>query len=190
MSTISGQKNRSGGARKGAGRKALPPQKFGNGTYVTGTTKRKEYKDIDSKIPTKQDCELKELSMPIEFDGLEYAQKAWKDCLELDKASKYHLLNDRHRECLKSFCLAVELRQGLIQEYKKIDCQNVIITKTGEIKINPMVSEISKLNDKINNYADALGLTVLSEFRMANVASSGKRLNGAEEDIKEDSLFD
>lgn len=187
---MSGTRGRSGGARKGAGRKALPPEQFGNGTYVTETTKRKEYKDIDSKIPTKQDCELKELSMPIEFDGLEYAQKAWQDCLELDKASKYHLLNDRHRECLKSFCLAVELRQGLIQEYKKIDCQNVIITKTGEIKINPMVSEISKLNDKINNYADALGLTVLSEFKMAVEAKKGNRLNGAEEEKGEDSLFD
>jgi hypothetical protein len=58
------------------------------------------------------------------------------------------------------------------------------------MKISPIVSEITKLNDKINNYADALGLTVLSEFRMAVEAKKGNRLNGGEEDIKEDSLFD
>ena len=39
---MSGTRGRSGGARKGAGRKALPPEQFANGTYVTETKKNKD----------------------------------------------------------------------------------------------------------------------------------------------------
>lgn len=187
---MSGTRGRSGGARKGAGRKPLPPEQFANGTYVTETKKNKAYQNIEEKIDNVQTCEMKELSMPTEFEFLPNARKAWLDCLELDKASKYHLLNDRHKECLKSFCLAVELRQRLLEEYANTEKQVLLITKTGEMKISPIVSEITKLNDKINNYADALGLTVLSEFKMAVEAKKGNRLNGAEEEKGEDSLFD
>ena len=179
---MSGTRGRSGGARKGAGRKPLPPEQFANGTYVTETKKNKAYQNIEEKIDNVQTCELSELAMPTEFEFLPNARKAWLDCLELDKASKYHLLNDRHKE--------VELRQRLLEEYANTEKQVLLITKTGEMKISPIVSEITKLNDKINNYADALGLTVLSEFKMAVEAKKGNRLNGAEEENGEDSLFD
>lgn len=185
-----GTKGRSGGARKGCGRKPLPPEQFSNGTYVTDIKHNKEYDNAEDKIGTLQSCDLGDLTLPSEFENLPYAKNAWYECLELDKHSKYHLLNNRHKEALKSFCLAVELRQELIVELGNQNNSMTIITRNGELKINPVVSEISKLNDKINNYADALGLTVLSEFKMANIANKGERLVGGKEKNDEDNLFD
>lgn len=187
---MSGRKLRSGGKREGAGRKPLPPEQLSDGTYVTDIKCNKEYENIEDTIDDLQFCKDNDLPLPKEFSTLIYAKNAWKECIELDKNSKYHLLNDRHKEALKSYCLAVELRQQLIKELERLDNSMTIITKNGEIKINPVVTEISRLNDKINNYADALGLTVLSEFKMANIADKGKRLVEGQEKEQEESLFD
>ena len=51
---MSGTRGRSGGARKGAGRKPLPPEQFANGTYVTETKKNKAYQNIEEKIDNVQ----------------------------------------------------------------------------------------------------------------------------------------
>lgn len=185
---MAGKKGCSGGARKGAGKKPLSPEQLNTPTPISVTDIKT--KKIDKIVQVMQTCDVKDLTCPSEFDFMPYAKQAWKYVLELDKNSKYQLLNSRHIESLKSYCLAVELRQTLIAEWEKQEKAATIITKNGELKINPVVAEITKQNDKINAYATALGLTVLSEFDMAKKAQSSETLSGdKEEKGNENNLF-
>lgn len=202
MGKIAGTKGRSGGSRKGAGRKTQPPEKVIEKTVVTEIVKPIEKVTEETVVMETQETPVNEkekpskkriiprdnLQCPIEFDNLPYAKQEWYKCIELDKQSKYPLLNERHRECLKSYCIAVEIRQRLLSEFEKYDGQMLIMTRTGGLQINPIITEINRLNDKINAYAETLGLTVTSEFKMAQTAK-GDRLTGKEKK-KDDSLFD
>ncbi len=193
---MAGIKGRSGGARKGAGRKALPPEKF-NTTEISVTEivptvdeiEKKPKKQIETTLKAMQTCDMRKLVCPIEFDNMPFAKKAWEYVLELDEHSRYHLLNERHFEAIKSYCLAVELRQNLIAEWENKGKATTLTTRNGELRVNPLVTEISRQSDKINAYAEDLGLTVLSEFEMAKKKLSSPTLNG-EQKNKTESMFE
>lgn len=191
---MAGRAGRSGGKRIGSGRKKLPPEKLNTSkpisvTEVSNTTKEMAKVKLEKTIQVMQTCDMRELVCPIEFETMPYAKKTWEYVLELDKNSKYHLLNERHYESLKSYALAVEVRQNLIDEWNAMGKPSTILTRQGELKINPVVTEISKMSDRINAFAEDLGLTVMSEFKMAKEKQSSPTLNGQ---VKEenDGLFD
>ena len=191
---MAGKKGRSGGSRKGAGRKALPPETFNKPipTYVTETAPMITAPLIQPvlekvEIQVMDTADLKNLECPIEFETMPFAKQAWQYILDLDKDT--HLFNERHYESLKSYCLAIELRQTLIGDWERQGKPCTITTKNGEIKINPTLTEISKQSDRINGYAEDLGLTVLSEFKMAKEKQTSPTLTKKEEKKKQ-SLFD
>ena len=176
---MAGVKGKSGGKRKGAGRK---PSKIKN--------KTKFEKIDDELVGNMQACNDKELSFPIELDEVPGARKIWSDVLLLDQQSKYHLLDARHKEILKSYCLAVAMRDILVRNFTR----NQIVTykKQGEMKVNPLLAEIDKKNKMINEFANDLGLTVLSSYKMAIIAKNGETLDGKkcdEDTTPNDKLF-
>lgn len=176
---MAGAKGRSGGKRRGAGRKAAP---------VTNTTK---FKDIKSVYSDMQTCEDKDLSFPSELEDIPGAKDIWNEVLQLDKQSKYSLLNARHKEILKSYCYSVAMRAALI---KVLAGSEFTYKKNGEMCVNKVVGEINKLNKMINAFADDLGLTVLSSYKMAVMAKNGESLDGTEaadgDKPDSDGLFD
>lgn len=174
---MAGIKGKSGGKRNGAGRKATP---------VTNVTK---FKDIGEVYDDMQTCENKDLPFPSELDGIPGARETWDEVLALDKQSKYSLLNARHKEILKSYCYSVAMRNALI---KVIADKPVTYDKNGETKVNQVVGEINKLNKMISAFADDLGLTVLSSYKMAVMAKNGESLDGkaADKANSDDDMFD
>lgn len=207
---MAGVKGKSGGARRGAGRKAYPPEKLNTNNPISVTEvspsadeligerlaqillQPKQDKIItprEETLKAMQTCDMRNLVCPIEFEGMPFAKKAWEYVRELDEHSKYHLLNERHFEAIKSYCLAVEMRQNLIAEWERQGKPTTILTRRGEIRVNPIITEVTKQSDKINNYAADLGLTVLSEFEMAKKVQSSPTLNGEQEE-KTENLFD
>ena len=156
---MAGQKGRSGGARKNAGRKLNPP------------LQAQPFSDIEEVHGIMQSSDSP-LVMPEEIQCIGGAAKAWNEVLELDKNSKYHLLNNRHKEALKSYCISVAIRDRLIQTWQ----------------ISPVAEELKKISQTINKFADDLGLTVLSEYRMAREAKTGESLMGEQE--QKDDMFE
>lgn len=185
---MSGIKKKCGGRREGAGRKPSPPDEIeinGELKPVTEIASKNPYKGFEKKYKLMQVCDMKDLKCPVEFEDMPYAKKAWEYCLELDKHSKYHLLNERHYESLKNYCLAVELRENLVNEWKRQGKATVVVASSG-IKVNPVCTEMSNQAKIINAFAEQLGLTVLSEFKMATVKA---KVSNIEEDEDGD-LFD
>ncbi|MDE6965507.1 MAG: P27 family phage terminase small subunit [Clostridiales bacterium] len=174
---MAGVKGKSGGRRKGAGRKA---------GQVTSPKKFEQIEDVYSEMQT---CENKDLSFPQELKGIPHAKECWDEVLALDRQSKYPLLNARHKEILKSYCYSVAMRSELI---KVLAGSAVTYKKNGETCVSKVVGEINKLNKMINAFADDLGLTVLSSYKMAVMAKNGESLDGsAENDASEsDGMFD
>ena len=204
---MAGTKGRSGGARRNAGRKPLPPEQLNTEKPISVTEVAPKADDIvkdknieiylcppqdrilSPKEPTTkpmQTSDMRKLVCPIEFTNMPYAKNAWEYVLELDEQS--HLLTDRQFENLKSYCLAVELRQNLIAEWERQGKPTTILTRNGELKVNPIVTEISRQSDRINSFASDLGLTIMGEFKVAKEKSTSPKLNGEEK--KDDDLFD
>lgn len=192
---MAGQKNRSGGARKGAGRKPLPPEKLNLETPIPVTEIiptvdeiLAKPKKIEKTLEAMQTCDMRNLVCPVEFENMPFAKRAWEYLLELDEHSKYHLLNERHFEAIKSYCIAVEIRQGLIKEWIRLGKPVTIVTRNGEIKPNSLIDSINKQSDRINIFAEDLGLTVMGEFKMAKEKQSSPTLNG-EDKSNDEGLF-
>lgn len=164
---MAGVKGKSGGRRKGAGRKAAP------------VSNEKKFKHIDEVYQDMQTCDNKDLPFPSELDSMPGAREVWNEVLTLDKQSKYPLLNARHKEILKSYCYSVALRNSLI---KILADSAVTYKKGGEMRVNQVVGEINKLNKMISAFADDLGLTVLSSYKMAVMAKNGESLDGKSDD--------
>lgn len=186
---MAGSKGHSGGKRIGAGRKPSPPDEIEINGVLTPITEiaskdpiKGTYKGFEKKYKLMQVCDMKDLKCPVEFDDMPYAKKAWEYCLELDKHSKYHLLNERHFESLKNYCLAVELRENLVNEWKKQGKETTIVSGNS-LKINPVCVEMSNQAKIINTFAEQLGLTVLSEFKMATVKSKAPNMEESEDDL-------
>ena len=179
---MAGKSGRSGGKREGAGRKPLPKETLE--PIVEQPKETKPKKDKESIIKVMNTCEMKELKCPVEFDSMPFAKQSWAYVLELDKNSKYHLLNEKHYEALKSYCLAVEVRQRLIEKWEE---QNKAMTiyAGSVLKINPVVKEIDAKSNQINKFAEDLGLTILSEFKMAEMRAKNK-----DEEDNDEGMFD
>ena len=175
---MAGAKGRSGGKRKGAGRKAAPVSDV------------KKFEQIENVYTDMQTCENKDLPFPAELDGIPMTREIWEDVLSLDKQSKYPLLNARHKEILKSYCYSVAMRNELIRQLKG---DTLIYKKGEEIKVTPVLTAVDKLDKMIRLLADDLGLTVLSSYKMAVMAKNGESLDGKADEGNEDSdddLFD
>lgn len=192
---MSGVRGRSGGKRAGAGRKPLPPEYLNSETPVPITEVAPTIAEVDSVKPPKPPKKaiktntienMRNLVCPVEFETMPFAKQAWQYVLTLDEKAK--LLNERQFENLKSYCLAIEIRQNLILEWERQGKIATIRTRNGELRTNPIISEISKQSDRINNFASDLGLTVLGEFKVAKEQSTSPKLNGEEK--KDDDLFD
>lgn len=191
---MAGQKGRSGGKRIGAGRKQLPKETFLppideikndiSQIEAAENAQPMQKKEKDKIIQVMNTCDMKNLKCPVEFEDMPFAKTAWKYVLDLDKKSKYHLLNERHFESLRSYCLAVEIRQRLIEEWEN---QNKAMTiyAGSVLKINPVVKEIDAKSNQINKFAEDLGLTILSEFKMAEMSLKNKA-----DDDNDDGMFD
>jgi P27 family predicted phage terminase small subunit len=179
---MSGTRGRSGGKRIGAGRKPLPKETLE--PIVEQPKETKPKKDKESIIKVMNTCDMKELKCPVEFDSMPFAKQSWAYVLELDKNSKYHLLNEKHYEALKSYCIAVEVRQRLIEKWEE---QNKAMTiyAGSVLKINPVVKEIDAKSNQINKFAEDLGLTILSEFKMAEMRAKNK-----DEEDNDEGMFD
>ncbi len=174
---MAGAKGRSGGKRRGAGRKAAAIKNV------------KKFEQVEDVYPYMQTCENKALPFPQELEGIPGTREIWDEVLTLDKQSKYPLLNARHKEALKSYCYSVAVRNTLV---KTLSESPVTYSKNGEMKVNQVVGEINKLNKLISAFADDLGLTVLSSYKMAVVAKNGESLDGKTDDKSDngDDLFD
>ena len=190
MINISGQRGRSGGARKGAGRKPLPPEQLNTPTPISVTEVAPTIDEIPKRpkkqLKTNSIEDMRNLKCPIEFETMPFAKQAWEYVLELDKQSK--LLTDRQFENLKSYCLAIEIRQNLIAEWERQDKSTTIRTRNGEIRVNPIVSEILKQSDRISAFASDLGLTIMGEFKVAKEKSTSPSL--VQKNETKDDLFD
>lgn len=191
---MAGQKGRSGGKRAGSGRKPLPPEQLNTPTPISVTQiapSIEEVKPIEvpkrpkTQLKTNSIEDMRSLKCPIEFETMPFAKQAWEYVLELDKQSK--LLTDRQFENLKSYCLAIEIRQNLIAEWERQDKSTTILTRNGELKVNPIVSEILKQSDRISAFASDLGLTIMGEFKVAKEKQTSPKLTAEE---KKDDLFD
>lgn len=174
---MSGVKGKSGGKRKGAGRKPAPIEN------------EQLFSEISKVYDSMQTCCDKELSFPKELENIPSAHAIWEEVIRLDKQSKYHLLNARHKEILKSYCYSVAMRNALISALSQ---GQVTYKKNGEVRVNPIINAINKLNKDIHEQSDDLGLTVLSSYKMAIMAKNGESLDGKASDNAggDDDLFD
>lgn len=164
---MAGVKGKSGGRRKGSGRKPAPIENA------------RSFSEIENVYSDMQTCHDTDLPFPQELENISGAREIWDEVIQLDKQSKYHLLNARHKEILKSYCYSVGIRNSLINILAQ---GQVTYEKNGEIRVNPIISTINKLNKDIGEQSDALGLTVLSSYKMAIMVKNGESLDGKAND--------
>lgn len=183
---MAGVKGKCGGARKGAGRKPIPP--------IDKPLKTNDkYKNFNAYYDTMPKCEA-ELTFPKELDGIPYAKETWDYVIEIDKQSSVHLLNARHSEVLKSYCIQVAMRRLLLDEWQENGKAMIAYTAKNEIKVNPVIMELDRMNKQINLFAEDLGLTVLGEYKLAkeikNSSTSPIFTGDKEETDDDDGMFD
>ena len=134
-------------------------------------------------------CNIAVGDFPKELDGIPYAKEAWLYALNIDKLSTIHLLNGRHYEALKGYCIAVSQRRILVEEWKKKDYPTIYEDDRHNLKIHPLMKEIDNMNKRVGEQAEALGLTVLGEYKLAKTVKSSPNLTGDSEKEDDDDLF-
>lgn len=178
---MAGVKGKSGGARKNAGR---PPK---NRPYNETPKKIEHIEEVYAEMKT---CDIAVGDFPKELDGIPYAKEAWVYALNIDKLSTIHLLNGRHYEALKGYCIAVAQRRILVEEWKKKGCPTIYEDDRHNLKIHPLMKEIDNMNKRVGEQAEALGLTVLGEYKLAKTVKSSPNLTSDTEQAgDEDDLF-
>lgn len=178
---MAGVKGKSGGARKGAGRKPR-----GRQTFAT-PNKIEHIEEVYADMPK---CDMGVPQFPKELLFIPYTEEAWNYAVNCDKQSSIHLLNGRHYEALKSYCIAVSQRRLLIDEWIKCGRPIQYEDDRRNIKIHPLMKEIDNKNKQVNEYAEALGLTVLGEYKLAKTVKSSPTLTGESEKEEDDGMFD
>ena len=181
---MAGRKGRSGGSREGAGRKAIPPEtSYDNQPFDFEEDKQTELDGKkngakDGQVVVKKDdfqefldyrvtCEMRNLTCPKMLANIPYAKQAWNYVMQLDDKSSLHLLNERHFECIKSYCLACAIRDGLVNSWASIGSPMTFIDPTkGVAQPHPLLREIKASNTEVNKFATELGLTVMSELKL------------------------
>ncbi len=178
---MAGVKGKSGGARKGAGRK--PRER----NLVTATPNKIEnIEEVYSEMPR---CNMGVPQFPEELSSIPYAKTAWDYAVNCDNQSSIHLLNGRHYEALKSYSIAVAQRRLLIDDWVKGGKPIIYEDDRRNIKIHPLMKEIDNKNKQVNEYAEALGLTVLGEYKLAKTVKSSPTLTGDSEQSGDDEMF-
>ncbi len=114
----------------------------------------------------KVSCDMVNLAFPKELDGLPYAKAAWQYVITLNNNSSIQLLNERHFETIKSYCITVAIRDKLVNEWTKAGSPSTIF-ENGTLKVHPIIKEIKLINSQITSLADSLCLTVMSELKLA-----------------------
>lgn len=165
---MAGVKGRSGGKREGAGRKPKERKKIDQG-LIEGI------EDVYAEMPK---CNMGVPLFPKELVDVPFAKEAWEYAVSCDKESSIHLLNGRHYEALKSYCIAVSQRRLLISEWVRNGKPIQYIDDRGNIKIHPLMKEMDSKNKQVNEYAEALGLTVLGEYKLAKTHQISPTLAG------------
>lgn len=180
---MAGIKGKSGGKRVGAGRKKKP--------VIPDKSIPSKFNDIEFVYRDMQKCNIELLEFPDDLLNIPYAKEAWNYVLLCEKNSKIHLLNARHYEALKSYCLAVSMRMLLISSWKNDGCPTSVVDDRGNIKVHPILKEIENKNKSVNEYAEALGLTVLGEYKLAKMNKDSPKLTEDETVADEsDNMFD
>ena len=110
-------------------------------------------------------CEKMNLICPTEFEEIPYAKETWKYVLDLDSHSNIKILNERHYEAIKSYCIAVATRQMLIDEWIKLGRPMTLFVNHGNVAVHPIFKEIDAKGRLVNKFAEDLGLTVLGELK-------------------------
>lgn len=157
---MAGVKGRSGGARRGAG----APPKFHpvqmDDLHRPANMSKNDMLEAKLSVPYGNG---EKMLCPKEFKEILYAKKEWQRILKLDR--ELRLLNTRHYEALKSYCIAVARRQECIDQWIQSGKPATFINDRGEIKDHPLVKQIDKLADQINGLASDLYLTPISEAK-------------------------
>ena len=154
----------------GSGRKPIHPDLIDNKKYKKSP---QELKALKERIPTIKSCKL---TVPQELtDG---AKKEWRRVVTLYKELAEPILNDLDAELLKSYCIAVDIRTKLYEEYNRISklCfESVTTTKHGVVedggkikkpasleirsKVSPLLRELRQFESRITILGSELGLT-------------------------------
>lgn len=145
------------------------------------TTKKMENGDLlndneyEVVVAEKVSCNMCDLTFPTELEGLPYAKAAWLYIIRLNENSSIQLLNERHFETIKSYCITVAIRDKLVNEWTKAGSPSTVF-ENGTLKVHPIIKEIKTINAQITSLASELGLTVLSELKLAkNGLGQGKK---------------
>lgn len=174
---MSGVKGKSGGARSGAGRKRK--SRPNNETL-------NKIENIEEVYEEMKTCNIAVGDFPKDLDGIPYTKDAWTYALDVDRLSTIHLLNGRHYEALKGYCIAVAQRRILVEEWKKKGCPTIYEDDRHNLKIHPLMKEIDNMNKRVCEQAEALGLTVLGEYKLAKTVKGSTSLTGNDEQGSED----
>ncbi len=179
---MAGVKGKSGGARTGAGRKRK--SRPNNET----PTKIENIEEVYEEMKT---CNIAVGDFPKELEGIPCAKSAWDYAVGMDKQASIHLLNGRHFEALKGYCIAVAQRRLLIEKWKELKYPVVYEDDRHNLKPHPLMKEIDNMNKRVGEQAEALGLTVLGEYKLAKTVVSSPKLTGDDEkSSEEDGMFD
>lgn len=178
---MAGKKGKSGGARIGAGR----PKK--EKVISEDVICILQNESPDESNTERIVCSMKNLDFPEELKNLPYAKKVWEYVLDLNEKSSIKLINERHYEILKSYCIAVTMRQMLLDEWKKLGTPMVTESMRGNLTAHPLLKEIELKNNQVNKFAEDLGLTVLSELKMLKAKTAKEAKENEDED---EGLFD
>ena len=136
-------------------------------------------KEYEVVFAEKVSCNMCDLKFPVELENLPYAKAAWQYVIKLNNSSSIKLLNERHYETIKSYCITVAIRDKLVNEWTKAGSPSTVF-ENGALKVHPIIKEIKTINSQITSLANELGLTVLSELKLAKngLAQSKKESNG------------
>lgn len=165
---MAGKKGSSGGKRAGAGRKPAR-------TSVATAEEIEKFKEYLVQ------CDMRDLKFPDSLKDIPYARQAWDYVIELNEHSNYHLLNERHFEAIKSYCLAVSMRQQIVDKWRSLGCPTMCSTERCEPKTHPLITELEKKSVLVNKFADDLALSVLGELKAAKVRALRPEDNGEED---------
>ena len=156
----------------GVGRKAIPPELKDNSTYKdAGVIKRQKV-----ETPKIKSAKLTPPSLLTNE-----AKKEWRRIVKLYKELNIEILNDLDKQTLASYCMEVDIRNRLYQQWIKeqggkvlvVDTTksaSVIKTGSGQVSqqyggkserevVNPILREINKHNATIRVLAEQLALT-------------------------------
>lgn len=108
-----------------------------------------EYKELKAK---EKALSMKNLEMPESFKDIPYAQRAW--CYIFSLGIEF---NEKQFESVKSYCVAVALRDKAMEEWSRCGMP-MTITENDVLKQHPLLRAIREWNVQISSALKDLGL--------------------------------